>query len=866
MSCSEKTCTALDPNTLTPPLNVTLIQDEAGLLKLVEYFGRVQEFQLDLETNVVPTFYDRRIRTIQIGDKTEQYIIDLLPFAGSTEALISCQGHYFENNTSVGLKRVVDVLTPVLDSDKWLKVGYNLDFEYTTLRWCLGIYTWHLWCCYLAEKVIHCGRYMFKAKGLWGLDDVVQRRFGVQISKDEQKGFKLEGELTESQLVYGALDIRLPAALKIAQTADLVKAKLTEAAQLEFDAIPAFGDMHLNGMLADQDKWLGLVAETKAKKESILADLDKLLIPVVGTKAEPSKDKLLQLEKQWREEKDKAARAVCRKLFMAERKRLSEYNKAVVKCEGEAFINYGSNPQLKAALIQMTGITARKLPNTDDETLAKLAGHPAIDALREFRTVEKVLTTYGEEFLTKYVDNKTGRIHSRIDQLGAETGRTSSSAPNVQNILKGSAWRSCFVARPGKKLLTMDYSGQELRIAAELSQQRSWIDAFNNGWDIHSVVAELLFGERWRVGTEAGCAYYHTGDHQKCKCKAHKDLRDKIKAINFGLCIAGGQRVLTNIGLVPIENVTTDMKVWDGVEWVEHEGVVRRTADYVMTYDGVTATYSHPVYTHKGHKMSLHAASQWVGWKGLAITGNGRMPLPFQKNNEPREDRAKTDTKKRIAVVYDLMNAGPRRRFTVENRLVGNCYGMSPRRLATELNVPLEEAQALFDEYHKINSDVIACLEKSALHAATAFECRTLSGRRRLFNKPTWESVQAKLVKELKRHPTQSEIRKAYTGVFQGIKRQGMNTPIQGSGGDTIKKSVSCKWDADGKPYLWQLCRQYDAKLLNCVHDELILEVDESIAEPVFAQAKDCMVRGGGYFVKSVKMEVEGAIADAWQK
>src|SRR6185312_4454309 len=145
-------------------------------------------------------------------------------------------------------------------SDKWLKVGYNLDFEYTTLRWCLGIYTWHLWCCYLAEKVIHCGRYMFKAKGLWGLDDVVQRRFGVQISKDEQKGFKLEGELTESQLVYGALDIRLPAALKIAQTADLVKAKLTEAAQLEFDAIPAFGDMHLNGMLADQDKWLGLVA------------------------------------------------------------------------------------------------------------------------------------------------------------------------------------------------------------------------------------------------------------------------------------------------------------------------------------------------------------------------------------------------------------------------------------------------------------------------------------------------------------------------------------------------------------------------------------------------------------------------------
>jgi DNA polymerase I len=152
-----------------------------------------------------------------------------------------------------------------------------------------------------------------------------------------------------------------------------------------------------------------------------------------------------------------------------------------------------------------------------------------IDTIRLYRETKKVLTTYGEGFIRDYIDPDTGLIHASIIQLAAETGRTSSRNPNIQNIPRGSDWRACFVARPGYKLITMDYNGCELRILAEYSREKVFIDAFLQGWDVHSVGAEIIFGDEWKNAAEEGCAYYTK--HEKCGCKLHKELRDKIKAI-----------------------------------------------------------------------------------------------------------------------------------------------------------------------------------------------------------------------------------------------------------------------------------------------------------------------------------------------
>jgi hypothetical protein len=81
----------------------------------------------------------------------------------------------------------------------------------------------------------------------------------------------------------------------------------------------------------------------------------------------------------------------------------------------------------------------------------------------------------------------------------------------------GGDWRGCFVSRPGHKIITRDINGAELRILCELSQEPVWVDAFRNGWDVHSVGAEFLYGKVWTDGTEPGCAYVERQWHLSCK-------------------------------------------------------------------------------------------------------------------------------------------------------------------------------------------------------------------------------------------------------------------------------------------------------------------------------------------------------------
>lgn len=533
------------PSELNPPLNYHYISDEAGLVKVQEFFNRVSVFTLDTETNVTKTFIPRRIRTIQVGDRNEQYVIDLLPFTQrfglNLIDRIACRDGCFGS--------IINCLKPVLESKKWLKVGHNLQFDYEVLKWCLGIRMWNLYDTMWAEKVLYAGLVQFDIKGFWALDDLVARYAGLLIDKSKQTSFDLESDITTEQLIYCALDCRLPMAIKGAQFDKLNKANLFYAAQIEFDAIPAFGDMKLNGLKLDKEKWMVEVNKVKLDHARNVKKLDQWLLPIVGSKMKPEYD-LESLETTWRNTTDKVLRAEARMKFMACRKHMTTCTKNWDSYEGEAAINYGSNPQLLAALRKL-GFSEKVLKDTNDRTLKMCAENPKldmkmlrktdpnyekvglIDVIRLYRETKKVLTTYGESFIRDYIDPDTGLIHASIIQLAAETGRTSSRNPNIQNIPRGSDWRACFVARPGYKLITMDYNGCELRILAEYSREKVFIDAFLKGWDVHSVGAEIIFGDEWKNAAEEGCAYYK--DHQKCDCKQHKDLRDKIKAINFGI-------------------------------------------------------------------------------------------------------------------------------------------------------------------------------------------------------------------------------------------------------------------------------------------------------------------------------------------
>ncbi len=138
-------------------------------------------------------------------------------------------------------------------------------------------------------------------------------------------------------------------------------------------------------------------------------------------------------------------------------------------------------------------------PSTDADVLEQLAalGHEVPTLLLEHRELQKLRSTY-VDILPGKVHPKTGRIHTSFNQVGAATGRLSSSEPNLQNIPvrtpRGEAIRRGFVPAPGWKFVVADYSQIELRLMAHLSQDPAFIAAFEQGEDVHRQTAAIIFG------------------------------------------------------------------------------------------------------------------------------------------------------------------------------------------------------------------------------------------------------------------------------------------------------------------------------------------------------------------------------------
>ncbi len=166
--------------------------------------------------------------------------------------------------------------------------------------------------------------------------------------------------------------------------------------------------------------------------------------------------------------------------------------------------NIGSPPQLREVLFERLKLSTKGVRrsktglSTDVDVLTKLADeHPLPAKILEYRQLAKLKSTYVDA-LPALVDPATGRIHTSFNQTVAATGRLSSSEPNLQNIPirteEGRRIRAAFVASPGCRLLSADYSQIELRVLAHLADDAALIDAFARGDDIHARTAADVFG------------------------------------------------------------------------------------------------------------------------------------------------------------------------------------------------------------------------------------------------------------------------------------------------------------------------------------------------------------------------------------
>src|SRR3989454_989720 len=180
---------------------------------------------------------------------------------------------------------------------------------------------------------------------------------------------------------------------------------------------------------------------------------------------------------------------------------LTALERAIYHAAGTDF-NINSTPQLRHVLFEKHQLPILKKtktgPSTDYEVLEQLAamGHEVPRLLIEYRELSKLKSTYVDA-LPGFIHPQTGRIHTSFNQTGAATGRLSSSDPNLQNIPvrtpRGEAIRRAFVAPPGAMLLTADYSQIELRLLAHLSRDPAFVEAFEQGGDIHRQTAAIIF-------------------------------------------------------------------------------------------------------------------------------------------------------------------------------------------------------------------------------------------------------------------------------------------------------------------------------------------------------------------------------------
>jgi DNA polymerase-1 len=164
--------------------------------------------------------------------------------------------------------------------------------------------------------------------------------------------------------------------------------------------------------------------------------------------------------------------------------------------------NLGSPKQLCDVLFERLGLKSIKktpsgAPSVDEEVLEKLAeDHPICRVLLDHRSLSKLKGTYTDK-LPKMVNPKTGRVHTTYSQSTAVTGRLASLDPNLQNIpvrtAEGRRIREAFIAPAGSKILSADYSQIELRIMAHLSGDRSLLEAFSRGEDVHRHTASEVF-------------------------------------------------------------------------------------------------------------------------------------------------------------------------------------------------------------------------------------------------------------------------------------------------------------------------------------------------------------------------------------
>lgn len=344
---------------------------------------------------------------------------------------------------------------------KAIFVIHNAKFEQKWLWHKRRLELWPVFCTFRASALLYNGKVELKHT----LDDVIRRELQEEPDNVGQGGSDWSRpQLTQSQKDYAAEDV-----LRLLRLRDVLKQKLVQygllhPALIEFGVIFPEARTELSGFPLDRDKWTALAdanrIEARKQREQVLVDFphprDQLALPgLVGS---------------WNPD----------------------------------------SPQQVLVSLRKLGL---KIDGTAEMVLAQHAAKcPEVRQLLKYRGISQRVKSFGEKYL-RWIRADTGRVHTEYYAM-LDTGRYSSSKPNLQQIPRDPEFRACFTAPGGRTFIGADYAGIEMRICAEVSGDSALTKVFTSGEDAHYATAAVIM--------------------EKAISEVTKAERQNAKPVNFG--------------------------------------------------------------------------------------------------------------------------------------------------------------------------------------------------------------------------------------------------------------------------------------------------------------------------------------------
>lgn len=406
----------------------------------LELLAPLSVVELDTETMGLDP-YTKKLLTVQLGCAEFQVVIDC------TSVDIHLFKEYMENPQRMFLG--------------W-NIKFDLKFLYHQRIVPLRVYDG-----YLAEKLLWLGypagmhEMSLKAASI--------NYLGVDMDKSV-RGKIIQTGLTEDVIVYAAGDVSYLGKIRDKQLVELEKKGLLKAIDFENEFVKCLAYIEYCGAKLDVDKW-------KIKMATDLNNLEKY-------KAELN---------EWVEESEY----------------FSKY--CSVNIQGDLFNGFDTKPrchinwtssQQVIPLFEELGLNLKVLDkktkhykkSVDIKVVEPQASKsPLIPIYIKYKKAAIIVNTFGQKFLN-LINPVTGRIHANFNQLGTDTGRLSSTEPNLQNLPHDAQTRACFVSDTGNKWISADYSGQESYLMASMANDEAMLDELINGsGDLHSLTAKMVF-------------------------------------------------------------------------------------------------------------------------------------------------------------------------------------------------------------------------------------------------------------------------------------------------------------------------------------------------------------------------------------